>query len=132
MLLLAAEWRKNEENMIITLDTPSGTMKFKIFSLYKVDYTTDYLITDFDSDNEKQEFINLIRGRSNIKSNLEVGINDNILTLSTIKGGYVCNKCHTSEKIVSEKTIKLIDIAGRIDTELQGTEAQDIIKVINH
>lgn len=31
-----------------------------------------------------------------------------------------------------EKTIQLIDIAGRIDTELKGTEAQDIIKVINN
>ncbi len=31
-----------------------------------------------------------------------------------------------------EKTIKLIDIAGRIDTELKGSEAQEIIKVINN
>ena len=31
-----------------------------------------------------------------------------------------------------EKTIKLIDIAGRIDTELKGSEAQEIIKVINY
>lgn len=31
-----------------------------------------------------------------------------------------------------EKTIKLIDIAGRIDTELKGNEAQEIIKVINN
>ena len=31
-----------------------------------------------------------------------------------------------------EKTVKLIDIAGRIDTELKGTEAQEIIKVINN
>ena len=31
-----------------------------------------------------------------------------------------------------EKTIKLIHIAGRIDTELKGTEAQEIIKVINN
>lgn len=30
-----------------------------------------------------------------------------------------------------EKTVKLIDIAGRIDTELKGNEAQEIIKVIN-
>lgn len=30
-----------------------------------------------------------------------------------------------------EKTIKLIDIAGRIDTKLKGEEAQEIIKVIN-
>lgn len=31
-----------------------------------------------------------------------------------------------------EKTIKLIDIAGRMDTELTGTEAIEIIKVINN
>ena len=31
-----------------------------------------------------------------------------------------------------EKAIKLIDIAGRIDTELKGTEAREIIKVINN
>ncbi len=30
-----------------------------------------------------------------------------------------------------EKTIKLIDIAGRIDTELKGNEAREIIKVIS-
>ena len=31
-----------------------------------------------------------------------------------------------------EKTVKLIDIAGRIETELKGTEAQGIINVINN
>ena len=31
-----------------------------------------------------------------------------------------------------EKTVKLIDIAGRIDHKLEGDEAQDIIKVINN
>lgn len=31
-----------------------------------------------------------------------------------------------------EKTIKLINITGRIDTELKGAEAQEIIKVINN
>ncbi len=31
-----------------------------------------------------------------------------------------------------EKTVKLIDIAGRIDSELKGNEAQEIIKVINN
>ena len=30
------------------------------------------------------------------------------------------------------KTVKLIDIAGRIDTQLKGNEAQEIIKVINN
>ena len=31
-----------------------------------------------------------------------------------------------------EKTVMLIDIASRINTEIQGTEAQEIIKVINN
>ena len=42
--------------------------------------------------------------------------------------GYVVNQRRLE---YLEKTVKLIDIAGRIDTELKGTEAQGIIKVIN-
>ena len=43
--------------------------------------------------------------------------------------GYVVNQKRLE---YLEKTIKLIDIAGRIDIELKGTEAQEIIKVINN
>lgn len=43
--------------------------------------------------------------------------------------GYVVNQKRLE---YLEKTIKLIDIAGRIDTELKGTEAREIIKVINN
>lgn len=43
--------------------------------------------------------------------------------------GYVVNQKRLE---YLEKTIKLIDIAGRIDTELKGNESQKIIKVINN
>ena len=43
--------------------------------------------------------------------------------------GYVVNQKRLK---YLEKTIKLIDIAGRIDTDLKGSEAQEIIKVINN
>ena len=43
--------------------------------------------------------------------------------------GYVINQKRLE---YLEKTIKLIDIAGRIDTELKGSEAREIIKVINN
>ena len=43
--------------------------------------------------------------------------------------GYVVNKKRLD---YLEKTVKLIDIAGRIDTELNGSEAKEIIKVINN
>ena len=42
--------------------------------------------------------------------------------------GYVANQKRLE---YLEKTIKLIDIAGRIDTELKGSEVQEIIKIIN-
>ena len=84
---LNSTWRKNENNMIISLTTDSGELKFRIFSIYKVDYTTDYLRVKFKSTEEKENFIKLIKGRSNYKSNVEVGVDDKILTLSTCTGG---------------------------------------------
>ena len=43
--------------------------------------------------------------------------------------GYVVNQKRLE---YLEKTVKLIDIAGRIDINLKGNEAQEIIKVINN
>ena len=85
--VLTTSWRKDADNMIISLDTENGSYKFKIFSSYKVDYTTDYLRTNFDSAEEKEEFIKLIRGRSSFKTNDSVTADDKILTLSTCAGG---------------------------------------------
>ena len=83
---LESSWRKKEENMIISLDTPDKSYKFKIFSIYKVDYTTDYLITNFTSSSEKEDFIKMIRDRSIFKSDVIVDKDDKILTLSTCTG----------------------------------------------
>ena len=38
-----------------------------------------------------------------------------IVTLSSYKGGYICDKCYTNEKMVSEKTIKLIRMFYYVD-----------------
>ena len=84
--VLNSSWRKKDDNMIITLQTEKGTYKFKIFSAYKVDYTTDYLKVNFNSAEEKEEFIKLITGRSSFKSKVNVTSEDTILTLSTCAG----------------------------------------------
>ena len=83
---LNASWRKNKDNLIINLTKADGDYKFEIFSIYKVNYTTDYLKVNFDSKEDKEEFIKLIRGRSNFKSKAEVTADDTILTLSTCFG----------------------------------------------
>ena len=43
------------------------------------------------------------------------GRTNSISTLSSLRGGYVCNKCRTNEKLVSEKTIKLIRMFYYVD-----------------
>ena len=43
------------------------------------------------------------------------GSKTNIVTLSSSRGGYVCKNCHKNERIVSEKTIKLIRMFYYVD-----------------
>lgn len=43
------------------------------------------------------------------------GSTSSIATLSSSKGGYICNRCLTTEKIVHEKTIKLIRMFYYVD-----------------
>ena len=84
--VLTSNFRKNSENMIISYDTPNHEYKFKIFAGYRVNYTTDYLKTDFENKKEFDSFIKLIRGRSTFKTNDKVLYGDKIITLSTCAG----------------------------------------------
>lgn len=43
------------------------------------------------------------------------GSSTSIATLSSTKGGYICNKCYTNEKLVSAKTIKMIRMFYYVD-----------------
>lgn len=43
------------------------------------------------------------------------GRKDHIVTISSSLGGYVCSNCRTNEKIVSEKTIKLLRMFYYVD-----------------
>lgn len=84
--VLTSNFRKNSENMIISYDTPNHEYKFKIFAGYRVNYTTDYLKTDFENKKEFDSFIKLIRGRSTFKTKDKVLYGDKIITLSTCAG----------------------------------------------
>ena len=84
--VLDYSWRSNEDNLIINLDLENHSYKFRIFSIYKVDYTTDYLLTSFDTTQEKLDFIKMIKDRSEFQFNINIDEFDNILTLSTCHG----------------------------------------------
>ena len=76
-------WYKDKSNQIIQFDTLYGEHKWKIFSIYKIPKTSDYLQVNFKDDAEWKDFINLVKGRSVYDFGVNVGENDKILTLST-------------------------------------------------
>ena len=76
-------WYKNSENQIITFNTKVKNMKWRIFSIYRIPVTNDYLYANFADRNEYQTFLNTLKGRSIYDFGVEVNSNDHILTLST-------------------------------------------------
>ncbi len=76
-------WYTNPDNQIITYNTLYENMQFKIFSIYRVPNTNDYLKVFFEDDNDFLEFIDLITTRSIYNFNVPVNADDKIITLST-------------------------------------------------
>lgn len=81
-------WFTNKRNNIIKMSMESGNSNWQIFSVYIIETTNDYIKTSFQSDNEYQEFIDMIKNRSIVSFDTNVTISDKILTLSTCHGSY--------------------------------------------
>ena len=81
--VLTKNWLSNTNNYVIKISTEKENSLWQIFSTYHIPTTSDYLQTNFDSNNEYQEFLNIIKDRSSYNFNTSVNNNDNILTLST-------------------------------------------------
>ncbi len=98
--LLSKNWYNTEENRIIKMSSENYNTLWQIYSVYTLDTTSDYIQTEFASDDEYQKFINLVKGRSTANFNTTVTTSDKTLTLST---------CHGSAKklVVHAKLIKI-------------------------
>lgn len=81
--VLTNNWLKDTNNYVIKISTETENSLWQIFSTYHIPTTSDYLQTNFNNDNEFQDFINMIISRSSYNFNTSVSVNDNILTLST-------------------------------------------------
>ncbi len=76
-------WLNNTNNYIIKISTEKENTLWQVFSTYVIPNTNDYIQTDFDSDEEFINFLNMIKNRSQHNFNTKINSNDNILTLST-------------------------------------------------
>lgn len=80
------DWYTNPDNQIITFNTLEKEMRWKIISMYRTNYTTDYLKTGFFNDEAFMNFVNMIKERSIYNFNVPVDADAKILTLSTCTG----------------------------------------------
>ena len=76
-------WIKNPNNYIIKVSTLEENSLWQIFSVYHIPTTSDYIQTDFISDEEYGNFLNIIKNRSKFDFNTTIANTDKILTLST-------------------------------------------------
>ncbi len=98
--LLSRSWYNTEDNRIIKMSSEKYNTLWQIYSVYTLETTSDYIQTEFASDEEYQTFIDLVKGRSIADFNTTVTTSDKTLTLST---------CHGSAKklVVHAKLIKI-------------------------
>lgn len=76
-------WYKKESNQYITFNTANGDKKWRIFSIYKIAATNDYLYTSFDTEDAFLAFVNKMKSRSIYDFGVEVKGNSKMITLST-------------------------------------------------
>jgi len=77
------KWLEDLSNHIITFDTLEDNYKWQIFSIYKINKTSDYLQVEFESDENFLNFANMLKNRSTRDFMVNIKADDQILTLST-------------------------------------------------
>lgn len=101
---LNSSWYKKESNQIITFNTPTKNMKWRIFSIYRIPATEDYLKTEFKDDAEYMDFINMLKSRSLYDFNQTIDESSKIITLSTCFSHTTRHVVHAV--LISEEDIK--------------------------
>ena len=71
------------QNQHFQYDTTYASYDVEIFSVYLTTTDFNYIETDFSNDEEYIEFLKLIKGKSEIPTDVQVSEKDNIITLST-------------------------------------------------
>lgn len=80
---LNPNWYNNDLNRNILLYTENGEYNYEIFSIYKIESEDYYIKTEFNDENDFEDFLNTVTKRSVQDFGVNVSKDDSILTLST-------------------------------------------------
>lgn len=81
--VIKKSWYNNSGNHIVRISTPTENSVWQVFSTYTIDPESYYITTDFSDNQQYTDFINTLKNRSVYNYNVDVSINDHILTLSS-------------------------------------------------
>lgn len=76
-------WLNDTSNYIVRTVTDKETSMWQVFSTYHLPTTSDYIRTNFYSDQDYQNFLDMLKNRSSHDFQTSVNSSDHILTLST-------------------------------------------------
>lgn len=77
------DWLNNQNNYVVKLSTEKENSLWQVFSVYIIPTTNDYIKINFNSNYEFNEWVNVLKNRSNFNFNTTVNELDKVLTLST-------------------------------------------------
>ena len=100
---LEDKWLNNSKYHNITFDTEKERLIFKVFSVYTIKATNDYLYTNFSTKDSYQSYLEKELKRSIKDFKVNVSTDDKIITLST---------CYISDKqrlVVHAKFIERVN-----------------------
>lgn len=80
---LNPNWYNNDLNRNILLYTENEEYNYEIFSIYKIESEDYYIKTEFNDENDFEDFLNTVTKRSVQDFGVNVSKDDSILTLST-------------------------------------------------
>ncbi len=100
--VLGEEWQSNLDNHVVKITTEKNSSLWRVFSVYRIPKTNDYITTTFNNDSVFTDFLKMIKDRSIYDFNTSVHPQDKVLTLSTCIG--------TNDRaVLHAKLIKVIE-----------------------
>lgn len=86
--ILSNNWLNNKNNFVLKLSTEKENTLWQVFSVYRTINTSDYIQTEFVSNNDFLDWANMLLNRSSYNFNTSLNVSDRIITLSTCYNDY--------------------------------------------
>lgn len=118
--VLTEEWFSVDKNKKFMFITENGKSYYQIFSVYKIPAEDYYITTDFYN-NEFQQFLNVVKDRSEFDFGVDVNYNDTLITLSTCDNNSEYRIAVHAKKIIDEAELKDIDTLFKEEEQKDAT-----------